>query len=186
MIASERVLLDADFSQRFTILQCADGEAVFKEMFRQLNRKPCLNYYVYEYELKYNNMIEKLVAEGFIEIIDLDDLTNGDELARLAYTNLVEGMYRFANSEELPPGFDIELSHCSQKNLGEIHSIATALLQGIELFCSNDRGAKALAEVNTFGDRCVIVKNMSEILENVSGFSRNIKRGLVPSYKHRE
>ena len=139
---NRRIVIDSDFFQKITT---NDNGEMLKKLMSEYNAIPVMHEYVANKELDNNTKAQKLINEGFIKIIYYDDaeFLNKDEFFEENYKNAFIDAFKFCNGEEP------DLSKCSLRdyrkakhNMGEIHSSIMALYLRLEIFMSDDNGAK--------------------------------------------
>lgn len=133
-----QIAIDADFFNKFTE-ENPDGE-LFLSVMEEFDAFPIMHEYVYGYELAANATVKKLKSEHKIKIIKDDDYLKTPE-SREKYENDFKRAYKILNGTDLtcPDVF----KYCHQKeNLGEIRSALMAIRINVDLFMSDDGGAK--------------------------------------------
>lgn len=161
-----RVLIDTDFFIRFTESN-PDGE-LFLAVMEELNKKPVMHEYVFQYELNGNASAKKLVSEGKIQILSYDSFIN--EINDNNYKILFCKLYKVFNYQEFQPrSGDVYTYQHEKENLGEIRSALMAFYVGIDLLLSNDGSAKSNVRTYLSSDRHPIsVLNVYDTLELIA------------------
>lgn len=131
-----KVAIDADFFNKLTENN-PDGE-LFVQIMNDLNVAPVMHRYVFDYELNGNQTARKLFDSGFISVYDYSDFLNDSN--RLSYESNFRRAYIYFNEEEFQG--DIYSAHRAECSLGEIRTSLMSWYMNIDLFMSDDGGAK--------------------------------------------
>lgn len=128
------VAIDADFFRKLTEND-KDG-TLFMKIMVELNRKPVMHEYVYSYELGDSSLVKKLKEQGDLKVYTHSDYVKDIE----QYRTLFGTAYRYFNYKEFIG--DVISYHHEKESLGEIRTSIMAYYMGIDLFMSDDGGAK--------------------------------------------
>lgn len=131
----KEVAIDADFFRKFTEND-RDG-ILFMKVMGELSRKPVIHEYVYEYELGDNATVKKLKEKGDIIVYTHDDYIKNEQ----AYRALFDMAYQYFNYKSFTE--NVFTYHHEKESLGEIRTSIMAYYKGIDLFLSDDGGAKS-------------------------------------------
>lgn len=160
----EQIAIDADFFNKFTE-ENPDGE-LFLSVMKEFNAFPIMHEYVYEYELAANTTAKKLKNENKIKIIKYNDYLPTPE-SRSKYENDFKKAYKIMNGSDLTVS-DIFTYHREKENLGEIRSALMAIRMNVNLFMSDDRGAKTFVTNHLSSRRHrLAVYNIYDTLEEI-------------------
>jgi hypothetical protein len=176
MERENEVVIDADFFQSTT--QLGDGD-FFKAIMDAKNVAPVMHVYVAEIELKNNEVLRQLLAEGYIRIIKYEEFLK-TEVDRMKYQADVWQLCEDVNEEEIPEVryrdiYRKDFSFC-ERNMGEIMSELMAKTMQLPLFLSNDNGAKRVATRYINSSRYKVeVKNLMEVLSEIGNETNSLK-----------
>ncbi len=163
-----QAVVDADFTKHL----CESGsEDLFERLMSALDRQPVMAWYVANTELFDCKKAQDLIKNGLIKVISPNDFLS-DDVSRHLFDLNVRSLAETINEVAISDKADIYSDgfHLSGSNLGEIISELMAKELGIELFASNDKGAKRYAQsyINS-QSYTLTVKNAGELFEEVAG-----------------
>ena len=130
----KEVAIDADFFRKLTEND-RDG-TLFLKIMDELNRKPVMHEYVYSYELGDSSVVKKLKERGDIVVYTHSEYVKDIE----QYKTLFGSAYQYFNYKEFKG--DVISYHHEKESLGEIRTSIMAYYMKIDLFMSDDGGAK--------------------------------------------
>lgn len=131
----KEVAIDADFFRKLTEHD-KDG-ILFMKIMKELNRKPVMHEYVFDYELGDSSAVKQLHKQGDIIVYKHGDYIQDAE----QYRTLFVTAYQYFNYKEFTG--DVLGYHHEKESLGEIRTSIMAYNMGIDLFLSDDGEAKA-------------------------------------------
>jgi hypothetical protein len=137
------VVIDTDYF-RFITLDCTDKE-LFLEIMKELDIMPVMHEFVYRQELHAESFVKSLVENGDIKAICYSDFLK-DKGKSEEYDKLAKYAYNVMNGWEFDDEREFKTYHHEKENLGEIHSITMARILKLDIFMSNDGGAKQFVE----------------------------------------
>ncbi len=129
------VAIDTDFFRKFT--EVSEHPTFFMRVMNALNLKPVMEFYVYDYELKGNSEVKKLVEAGEIQVEQSRDYFTAN---KQTYELQFRLAYKDFNGEDFHG--DPYTYQKSEENLGEIRTMLMALFLGIDLLMTDDHDAK--------------------------------------------
>ncbi len=163
----EKAVVDADFTKLLCSLSI---ENCFIRFMSAVGKSPIMAWYVADSELFACPKAIELIKQGDIEVVYPEDFLT-DDLSRQIFDNNVRSFAEAINGEIIPTSVDIFSKgfHLSGKNLGEIISELMAKELDIELFVSNDWGAKRYVETYINSSNYELkVKNVAELCEIIA------------------
>lgn len=176
-----RVAIDADFFYKFTEND-PSGE-FFLKIMNELNIMPVMHSYIAEYELAGNPTVRKLIDEKKITVYDYSDYVNEEGVQ--GYIEKFRWAYEIFNYKEFDGnGKDEFTYHCRKENLGELRTALMAFYMDIDLFMSDDGGAKSFVQTKLSSRRHKIdVYNVYDTLVEVYNISnRSIKWNEIKGF----
>ena len=138
-----KVVVDTDYF-KFITMDCTD-EILFKAVIKELHILPIMHEYVYKQELHENAFVKKLVAEDVIQIYEYSSFLTNEE-RKEEYGRGFRYAYKEMNGRDFSRVHQIKEYHHEKENLGEIHSAIMARMLNLDMFMSNDGGARNLVE----------------------------------------
>lgn len=162
----KQIVLDTDFIKLITAQN--DGQ-LLKKLMEEHDATPVVHQYVAEHELFETPIALAMIEEGYLHVIKYEDYLQND-LYRKQYENAFLEGYNFCNNH--PPYLkkcDIFSLRKSGENIGEIHSALMASFLRLEIFMSNDKGAKHYVETKINTQRYQLkVSNVVEVFEEIA------------------
>ena len=176
-------LIDNVFFQKFYELRDFDSELAFKEFFNQSGISPLIHPYIFEFEIiesEKKEFANCLISDGLLGLLDWFDFIKPDEFYSKAYYSGICASYQklFKKPLIIPAKSTIKDFHISSNSLGEVHSIFTAKILDVPLFCSNDHDSKCWARKLSAVGKRVEVRTISEMLSRLPNFDRQAARAL--------
>lgn len=142
-----KVAIDADFFLKLTEKQNS-GE-LFIKIIDEMNVLPVMHQYVYEDELYLNSVAHDLVDQGIMQVVQYKDFLQDTE--KLRYEDNFRNAYQYFNMKAMT---DNVYSYKKKgESLGEIRTALMAVYMGIDLFMSDDGGAKMFVKSRLHSDR---------------------------------
>lgn len=162
------VIVDCDF---LSDLLKNTSKNFFKQLMNELGVRPIVHSYVAEVELEYCSEAQELIKEGYIRKVEFDEYLTND-IQRIQYNQSVWQILSIISDDDLPPE---KYQNVFRKNfsykthsIGEVLSELMAKELKLELFASNDFGAKAVAKRHINSKRYELeVRNIAELFQEV-------------------
>ncbi len=175
-MSKKEVVLDCDFLSGLLENTSVD---FFKQMMDELEVSPVVHSYVADVELEYCLEAQDLIKEGYIRKINYEEYLHS-ELQREQYNQAVWYIMDVINDDELPPlkYQNVFRNDFSYKNhsIGEVLSELMAKELRLELFASNDFGAKSVAKRHINSTYYVLkVRNLAEVLREIGQHENGLK-----------
>lgn len=175
-MSKKEVVLDCDFLSSLLENTSID---FFKQVMDELDVSPVVHSYVADEELEYCSEAQDLIKEGYIRKIEYSEYLHSD-LQREQYNQAVWYIMDIINDDKLPPQKyqNVFREGFSYKNhsIGEVLSELMAKELGLELFASNDFGAKSIANRHINCTYYVLkVRNLAEIFYEIGHRENGLK-----------
>lgn len=175
-MSKREVVLDCDFLSGLLENTSVD---FFKQVMDELDVSPVVHSYVADVELEYCSEAQDLIKEGYIRKIGYEEYLHSD-LQKEQYNQAVWHIMDIFNDGELPPPKyqNVFRDDFSYKNhsIGEVLSELMAKELGLELFASNDFGAKSIAKRHINSTYYTLkVRNLAEIFDEIGHRENGLK-----------
>lgn len=146
-MGEKKAVIDNDFFEYLTNRGRLHEDTYFLRVMEELDYYPVVHQFVYEKEMMGNSIAAQLVESGKMKVIRYKDFLE-TPLKEQYYNAMFLDLYRNCNMREPKNHYINAMSYQESKaNVGEIHSVLLALMNGYDLFLSNDNGSKTLAQV---------------------------------------
>ena len=170
------VIVDCDF---LSDLLKNTSKDFFIQLMDELGVRPIVHSYVADVELEYCKEAQELIQSGYIRKIEYAEYLQ-DETQRMQYNQSVWQILDIINDDDLPPEKyqDVFRKGFSYKthSIGEVMSELMAKELKLELFASNDFGAKSVAKRHINSARYELkVRNLAELLREVGQRENTLK-----------
>ena len=170
------VIVDCDFLSDLLKNTSTD---FFKQMMDELGVSPVVHSYVADVELEYCKEAQELIKAGYIRKVEYAEYLK-NEAQKEQYNQSVWHILDIINDDELPPKqfqnvFQERFSY-KKHSIGEVLSELMAKELKLELFASNDFGAKTVAKRHINSTRYELkVRNLAELLKEIGQRENTLK-----------
>ena len=181
------VIIDTDFF-RFITKDLKEDKLLINAM-NELGYMPVLHEFVYKHELHEDPFIKNLIDRKLLMVLNYS-LFKNDKRFISEYERLFKMAFYEMNGTKFDDNKKFTDYHHEKQNLGEIHSVVLARLQNMDIFMSNDKGAKFFVEnkLNTAKNKISVVDIEETFTKLITPSSNSIKwkdvRSIISIWKN--
>lgn len=181
------VVVDTDYFNFIT--NNLSNTDLFIKIMEVLDYTPVMHEFVYRQELHEHSKVKNLIENSKLEIYNYDSLTSSKK-EKKEYDRIFRYSYKELNGKEFDNSKSVKEYHHEKENLGEIHSVIMAKLNGYDLMMSNDGPAKFFIEnkLNSSKNQIHVVNIEKTFNLLISPDNGSIKwsdiKGVLSKYKN--